>query len=72
MRVEHGDWLRGDADGVIVLPLSRADDIVSVAEEISTIEDRIRMAVGNGGTLAEIRHQTSYHQLQTRSDKLRA
>jgi 4-hydroxy-4-methyl-2-oxoglutarate aldolase len=69
VRVEPGDWLRGDADGVVVVPLARADDIVSVAEQITAIEDRIRTAVGDGGRLVEIRRQASYHQLQSRLDR---
>jgi 4-hydroxy-4-methyl-2-oxoglutarate aldolase len=66
VRVEHGDWLCGDADGVVVVPQTRADEIVTVAEQITGIEDRIRDAVAAGGPLAEIRQQTSYHALQTR------
>jgi 4-hydroxy-4-methyl-2-oxoglutarate aldolase len=66
VRVEHGDWLCGDADGVVVLPQTRVDEIVTVAEQITGIEDRIRDAVAAGGPLAEIRQLTSYHALQTR------
>ena len=67
VRVEHGDWLCGDADGVVVIPQARADEIASVAEQITATEDQIREAVASGGSLVQIREQTSYHALQTRA-----
>ena len=66
VRVENGDWLRGDADGVVVLPLSRIEDIISAAEEIDGIETQIRKACDEGGRLDEIRQQLQYHSLQSR------
>jgi regulator of RNase E activity RraA len=67
IRVEAGDWLRGDADGVVVLPSSRVEQVLSAAEEINATEDQIRAAVGDGGPLAEIRSRLRYHDLQSRS-----
>jgi 4-hydroxy-4-methyl-2-oxoglutarate aldolase len=69
VRVEPGDWLRGDTDGVVVLPRTRVDDLVRIAEEITAVEDRIREAVDHGGTLANIRLETNYHLLQARADR---
>lgn len=68
VRVEAGDWLRGDADGVVVLPQSIAERIVEVAEQIDATEDSIRAAVGEGGPLLAARERSGYHQLQTRQD----
>lgn len=66
IRVEPGDWLRGDADGVVVIPQQVLDDVLAAAEEIALAEDRIRDQVGKGGQLAEIRERLAYHDLQAR------
>ncbi len=65
-RVEPGDLLRGDADGVVVLPKAHENAILDAAEEIDAIEDQIRKAVKEGMTLREARAQLGYHSLQTR------
>ena len=33
-RVEQGDILRGDADGVVVIPRAHEDEVLATAEEI--------------------------------------
>ncbi len=65
-RVAAGDLLRGDADGVLVIPRAHEDAVLSAAEEIDAIEQQIRAAISAGMTLAEARRQLGYHQLQTR------
>ena len=65
-RVNPGDILRGDADGVVVIPRVHEEEILKIAEEIDAVEDRIRRAVKEGKTLAEARRQHGYHQLQTK------
>jgi 4-hydroxy-4-methyl-2-oxoglutarate aldolase len=65
-RVAPGDLLRGDADGVVVLPRAYEDAILSAAEEIDAVEQQIRAAVAAGKTLAEARRQLGYHRLQAR------
>lgn len=65
-RVHPGDILRGDADGVVVIPRTHEDEILKIAEEIDAVEDRIRRAVKDGKSLAEARRQHGYHQLQTK------
>ena len=66
IRVEPGDWLRGDADGIVVVPAIVVDDVLAAAEEIDATEERIRTAVRDGGRLDEIRARAGYHALQTR------
>jgi regulator of RNase E activity RraA len=66
-RVLPGDILRGDADGVIAIPQAHENEVLTVAEEIDAIEQKIRNAVLEGMTLAEARTQFRYHQLQTRT-----
>jgi 4-hydroxy-4-methyl-2-oxoglutarate aldolase len=65
-RVEPGDILRGDADGVLVIPRAHEAAVLAAAEEIDAVEQQIRAAVNEGRTLAEARRQLGYHQLQTR------
>jgi regulator of RNase E activity RraA len=65
-RVAPGDILRGDADGVLVIPKSHEDTVLAAAEEISAAEDRIRNAVRGGLRLDEARAKFKYHSLQTR------
>ena len=68
VRVEPGDWLVGDGDGVIAIPAGRADEVLQVAGEIAAAEDRIRDAVLQGSRLDEARRAARYHALQTRAD----
>src|SRR5262245_54693095 len=65
-RVAPGDLLRGDADGLVVLPGEDANAILDAAEEIDAIEQQIRQAVNEGKTLAEARRQLGYHRLQSK------
>lgn len=65
-RVAPGDILRGDADGVVVIPQAHEEAVLAAAEEIHASEDRIREACRGGMRLDEARAQFKYHQLQTR------
>ena len=40
-RVEAGDILRGDADGVIAIPRAREADVLDAAEEIDAAEEQM-------------------------------
>lgn len=65
VRVEAGDWLVGDSDGVVSIPASRVADVLAIAEEIEATENRIRSAVAGGMRLEEARKVSGYHSLQT-------
>ncbi len=65
-RVEPGDSLRGDADGVIVIPKAHEDEVLRVAEEIDATEGRILKAVREGSKLVDARREFGYHKLQTK------
>ncbi len=65
-RVNAGDILRGDSDGVIVIPKAHEDDVLRVAEEVDTVEGRILQAVRDGSRLVDARMKHGYHQLQTK------
>jgi regulator of RNase E activity RraA len=64
VRVEPGDILVGEADGVVAVPASRAAEVLDAAREIAASEPRIREAVEAGVSLTEARASVGYHQLQ--------
>jgi len=68
VRVDPGDWLVGDADGVVAIPASRVAEVLATAAGIQAAEDSIRLAVTQGARLDEAREVARYHQLQTRAD----
>ena len=65
-RVAPGDLLRGDADGVLVIPKAHEDAVLAAAEEIDAVEQQIRALVNEGHSLTEARRRLGYHQLQAR------
>lgn len=66
VRVEPGDWLIGDADGVVSIPASRVAEVLAIAEEIEAAENAIMAAVAGGMRLDAARRNLGYHALQTR------
>ena len=64
VRIEPGDFLVGDADGLVAIPTARADEVVAIALEIEAAEDAIRAAVADGASLREARAAVGYHTLQ--------
>ena len=68
-RVTPGDILKGDTDGVVVIPKEHEDRVLEIAEEIEAAENKIREAARSGLRLDEARQQFKYHQLQTREAK---
>ena len=67
-RVSPGDIMRGDADGVVVLPQSREEEILDIAENIETVEEQIRTSVKDGMSLKEARTMHKYHTLQRKNN----
>ena len=65
-RCDAGDILRGDSDGVVVIPKLHETAILDAAEQIDAVENEIRRAVQQGMTLRQAREQHGYHSLQTR------
>jgi 3-hexulose-6-phosphate synthase/6-phospho-3-hexuloisomerase len=54
VRVESGDWLLGDDDGVTVLPQKIAVEYTNRAMDVLEKENRIREEIKEGRTLAEV------------------
>jgi regulator of RNase E activity RraA len=48
VRIEPGDWVAGDDDGVVVVPQTIAEDVLAEAEEKAATESEIRVAVREG------------------------
>jgi 4-hydroxy-4-methyl-2-oxoglutarate aldolase len=65
-RVGPGDILRGDADGVVVIPQQHEAEVLAVSEEIDAAEAAIRKSVRAGRRLDEARKEFGYHKLQTK------
>ncbi|HWK53021.1 MAG TPA: RraA family protein [Hyphomicrobiales bacterium] len=64
-RVQPGDLIRGDADGVVCIPRSREEEVLAVAEQIDAAETQIRAMLEAGRTIGEARAAMRYHSLQT-------
>jgi 4-hydroxy-4-methyl-2-oxoglutarate aldolase len=64
IQVRPGDLLLGDADGVVVVPWSRASEVLDVARQIEEAEKAIEEATSTGIRLSDARRQFRYHELQ--------
>lgn len=63
--VHPGDLLRGDADGVVVIPKSMQEQILASAEEITAKENAVRDNIRSGMRMDEARTKVNYHLLQS-------
>lgn len=66
--VRPDDYLRGDMNGVVLIPADRVDEVIGVAQEIEDAEAAIRAEILAGANLREARERAGYHKLQTRTD----
>ncbi len=53
-RVETGDWVLGDGDGVVVLPRSIAVEYANRSMDVLERENRIREEIREGSTLSKV------------------
>ena len=54
VRVEPGDWVFGDMDGVLIIPDKILDEVLERAEEIGKLETRTREEVASGIDVADV------------------
>lgn len=54
VEVFPGDWLVGDADGVMVLPKDRVVEMANRAQDVLEAENRIRAEIREGRTLGQV------------------
>jgi 3-hexulose-6-phosphate synthase/6-phospho-3-hexuloisomerase len=52
--VRPGDWVIGDDNGVMVVPRERAYEVARRALEVKKNEDRVRVEIDRGKTLAQV------------------
>jgi regulator of RNase E activity RraA len=64
-RVQPQDIVRGDCDGVVVIPGAREVEVLAIAEEIEHAEQGIRDLIEAGKRLDEARMLLRYHSLQS-------
>jgi 4-hydroxy-4-methyl-2-oxoglutarate aldolase len=66
VRVNPGDLVIGDWDGIVIVPRERVEEVLVVSTRIQEAEDRIRAGVERGERLDEVRKNQGYHSLQTK------
>jgi len=69
IRVEPGDLIVGDDDGVVVVPKQREREVLENALQVHAAENRIRDAVAKGARLDRARREFGYFDLQGASEE---
>jgi regulator of RNase E activity RraA len=64
-QVRHGDIVLGDESGVVIVPASRAEEVLEIARQIEHTEQEILKRIATGQSLREAREDLRYHALQT-------
>lgn len=54
VRVNPGDWVFGDDDGVLVIPWDALNEVLAKSEEAKDIEDKVRAEVRAGVPVADV------------------
>jgi 4-hydroxy-4-methyl-2-oxoglutarate aldolase len=54
VRVNPGDWIFGDEDGVLVIPKDALDEVLAKSEEAKDIEDKVRQEVQAGVPVIDV------------------
>ena len=67
VRVNAGDIIVGDRDGIVVIPLARATEVLDRALATHLVEKDILNEVMAGSTLKAAREKLGYHTLQRRN-----
>jgi regulator of RNase E activity RraA len=65
VRVEPGDLIRADGNGVVVVPLAHVHTVLDTAEAIEEKENAILTEIRKGVPLGKARALHGYHALQT-------
>lgn len=67
VRVASRDIVVADANGVVIVPRGRAEDVAKVARKIEETESNIRKLIAEGKTIGEARATLGYHTLQRKA-----
>ncbi len=65
-QVRPEDIVLADDSGVVIVPASKAEQVLSIAQEIEATEQRILQSIAQGLSLRQARIQLGYHSLQTK------
>jgi len=60
VKVRPGDFIMADDNGVLVIPQERVEDVLKIAKEYKTIEERIVEAIRNGDDPVEAHERVNY------------
>ncbi|MEX2598157.1 MAG: RraA family protein [Dehalococcoidia bacterium] len=66
VRVDPGDIILGDGDGIVVIAKDREEAVLKIAQEIESTEEQIRNEIRKGGRLDEARKKFRYFSLQSK------
>jgi 4-hydroxy-4-methyl-2-oxoglutarate aldolase len=64
-QVRPADIVLGDDSGVVVVPASRAEEVLAIARQIEHTEQEILARIAKGQSLRQARAELQYHALQT-------
>jgi regulator of RNase E activity RraA len=67
VRVAARDIVMADANGVVIIPRARAQEVAQTARRIEAAETGIRERIAAGKTLGAARAELGYHSLQTKA-----
>jgi len=67
VRVSPRDIVVADANGVVIVPRDRAQEVAALTKSIEKSEQGIREMIAGGSTIAEARQQLGYHTLQRKA-----
>lgn len=67
VRVASRDIVVADANGVVIVPRGRAEDVAKVARQIEDTESSIRRLIAQGKTIGQARATLGYHTLQRKA-----
>jgi regulator of RNase E activity RraA len=68
VHVKPRDIVIADANGVVIVPRSRAREVAKIAHWIDESERRIREMIANGSSLSKARAEIGYHSLQSKDN----
>ena len=57
VRIDPGDWIFGDEDGVLVIPKDALDEVLAKSEEAKDIEDKVRGEVQSGIPVIDVHNK---------------
>ena len=65
--VRPGDLVMADDNGIVIIPHEQAQEVLKIAKEYKTIEERIVQAIRNGDDPVEAHERVNYDSLTTGS-----